>query len=61
MNGKVKVETYDLSKDYKALPVKKRVRLIMIARTLLKIQKENTVTLAVASSCEKQGYASVRI
>jgi hypothetical protein len=59
MNGKVKVETYDFSKDYKALPVKKRVRLIMIARTLLKIQKENTVTLARAGSCEKQRYISL--
>jgi hypothetical protein len=58
MNGKVKIETYDFSKDYKALPVKKRVRLIMIARTLLKIQKENA-DMAVALHCEKQRCMSL--
>jgi hypothetical protein len=41
-----KDKPYDFSKDYKVLPVKKRVRLIMIARTLLKVQKGNKAILA---------------
>jgi hypothetical protein len=40
-----KGKPYDLSNDYKALPVKKRAGLIKIARTLLKLQKENAVVL----------------
>jgi hypothetical protein len=47
MDGKVK-EPYDFGKDYKDLPVKKRVSLIKIARTLLKQQKENNALLADA-------------
>jgi hypothetical protein len=53
MSGKVKSKFYDFEKEYKALPVKKRLRLIMIARNLLKLQKENDTLLAYAGSCEK--------
>jgi hypothetical protein len=60
MRGK-KEKHYDFSKEYKVLPVKKRVRLIMIARTLLKLQKENAVTLTDSGSCEKveRDYAQI--
>ena len=46
MNEKAKAETYNFSKDYKMLSAKKRMRLIMIARNLLKVQRENTLMLA---------------
>jgi hypothetical protein len=48
MNKKVR-KPYDFGKDYKALPVKKRVSLIKIARTLLNQQKENNALLGVTS------------
>jgi hypothetical protein len=55
MNRKAKAESYDFGKEYKALPVRKRVILITIARTLLKLQKENAVTFTDADSCKKIG------
>jgi hypothetical protein len=58
MGGKIDKESYDFSKDYKDLPVKKRVNLIKIARNLLKQQKENNALLAdapVENEGEKQG------
>jgi hypothetical protein len=46
-----KAETYDFSKEYKALPVKKRVRLITIAKILLKLQRESWRFMAYGSCC----------
>jgi len=46
MKVKVKAKPYDFEKDYKKLPVIKRVRLIKIARKLLIQQKEDAVILA---------------
>jgi len=45
MNRKVKAKPYDFEKDYKKLPVIKRVGLIKIARKLLIQQKENNAIL----------------
>jgi hypothetical protein len=59
MNVKAKAETYYFSKEYKALPVKMRARLIMIARTLLKVQREGAVMVAGGLYCEKQGCMSL--
>jgi len=47
MNEK-KAKPYDFEKEYKKLPVKKRVGLIAIARKLLNQQKEDAVMLADA-------------
>jgi len=58
MSGK-KERPNDFEKEYKALPIKKRVSLIQIARNLLKLQKENSVTLADSGSYEKQGCMSL--
>jgi hypothetical protein len=55
MGGKVNKEPYDFSKDYKDLPVKKRVGIIKIARNLLKLQKENNALLADAPPIENEG------
>jgi hypothetical protein len=57
MSGK-KGKPYDFENDYKALPVKKRLRLIMIAKTLLKVQKEGA-DMAAALHCEKQRCMSL--
>jgi hypothetical protein len=48
VGNKIKTESCDFSKEYKTLPVKKRVRLIKIAKTLLKQQQENKTLLADA-------------
>jgi hypothetical protein len=45
MKIKEKANTYDFEKEYKKLPVIKRVRLIKIARKLLIQQKENNALL----------------
>jgi hypothetical protein len=58
MSGE-KGKHYNFSKDYKALPIKKRVSLIKIARVLLNLQKENKAVLADAGSCKKQERMSL--
>jgi hypothetical protein len=54
MNRKVKAKPYDFQKDYKKLPVKKRVGLIKIARKLLNQQKEDAVILADSTKPKKK-------
>ena len=46
MGSEKNKKSYDFSKDYKALPIKKRVTLILIAKNLLKQQQENNALLA---------------
>jgi len=41
-----KEKQVDLHKEYRDLPIKKRVSLIMIARNLLKLQKEKNAIIA---------------
>jgi len=55
MNRKVKAKPYDFQKDYKKLPVKKRVSLIKIARKLLIQQKENNALLDDTKPKKKKG------
>ena len=50
MGKKQKEKPFEFEKEYKGLPVKKRVGLIKIARNLLKQQKDNNATLADADS-----------
>jgi len=52
-----KAKPYDFEKEYKKLPVKKRVGLIAIARKLLNQQKEDAVMLADAPIPKKEGLA----
>ena len=54
MGRKPKEEPFDFEKEYKGLPVKKRVGLIKIARNILKLQKESADTLADAPNPKKE-------
>jgi len=50
MNGEIGQKSYDFTKDYKGLPIKKRVGLILLAKSLLEKQKKNTALLTDASA-----------
>jgi hypothetical protein len=54
MNGK-KGKPCDFGTEYKALPIKKRVGLIKVARNLLKLQKDNAAMFADSGSRKKAG------
>ena len=55
MKIKKKEKPYDFDKEYKGLPVIKKVDIIKIARNLLKQQKENTALIADVPKRQRKG------
>lgn len=49
-----KEKQVDLHKEYRDLPIKKRVNVIMIAKNLLKLQNEKNAIIADASMPKKE-------